>query len=125
MSSTRYTTIAWLPSPRLAETATCLPSGEMRGEVTWSVSAKASTGTGSAAWEQMQASPNAAATTAMLHCFMRFTKPAPPAGRPRIRSADVRWRGGAPPMDVGGAVDRNSIFPAALYGYGAVEGKSV
>src|SRR3546814_2412910 len=77
MSSTWYTTIAWLPSPRLAETATCLPSGEMRGEVTWSVSAKASTGTGSAAWAQMQASPNAAATTAMLDCFMRLPKPAP------------------------------------------------
>src|SRR3546814_2482892 len=77
MSSTWYTTIAWLPPPRLAETATCLPSGDMRGEVTWSVSAKASIGTGSAAWAQMQASPNAAATTAMLHCFMRFPKPAP------------------------------------------------
>src|SRR3546814_19872953 len=77
MSSTWYTTIAWLPPPRLAETATCLPSGEMRGEVTWSVSAKASIGTGSAAWAQMQASPNAAATTATLPCFMRFPNPAP------------------------------------------------
>src|SRR3546814_4837844 len=86
----------------------------MRGEVTCSGAAKAATGTGSAAWAQMQASPNAAATTAMLHCFMRFPKPAPPAGRPSIRSAAVRWRGGAPPMAVGGAVDRPSIFPDAF-----------
>src|SRR3546814_6260581 len=86
----------------------------MRGEVTCSGAAKAATGTGSAAWAQMQASPNAAATTAMLHCFTRFPKPPPPAGRPSIRSAPVRWRGGAPPMAVGGAADRHSIFPAAF-----------
>src|SRR3546814_14438126 len=46
---------------------------------------------------------------------MRFPKPAPPAGRPSIRSAAVRWRGGAPPMAVGGAVDRHFIFPAAFW----------
>src|SRR3546814_20031970 len=38
-----------------------------------------------------------------------------PAGRPSIRSAAGRWRGGAPPMAVGGAVDRHFIFPAAFW----------
>src|SRR3546814_16265890 len=102
MSSTWYTTIAWLPPPRLAETATCLPSGEMRGDVTWSVSAKASIGTGSAAWAQMQASQNAAATTAILPCFLLFPKPAP-------RKVDQAY---GPRLSVGDAAARQRLWGA-------------